>query len=65
MQCSPRKTEYAVKLLHEYHDVEMPNLGLSKGDVDNILAYLETTASGVVRRSPLRRQPRPQPAAQG
>ena len=41
-----KKDEYAVKLLHEYHDVEMPNLGLSKGDVDNLLAYLETTAAG-------------------
>ncbi|HEX5232947.1 MAG TPA: c-type cytochrome [Bradyrhizobium sp.] len=41
-----KKDEYAVKLLHEYHDVEMPNLGLSKGDVDNLLAYLATTASG-------------------
>ena len=30
-----KKDEYAVKLLHEYHDMAMPNLGLSKGDVDN------------------------------
>ena len=41
-----KKDPYAVSLLHEYHDVEMPNLGLSKPDVDAILAYLETTASG-------------------
>ncbi len=41
-----KKDPYAVNLLHQFHDVEMPNLGLSKSDVDNILAYLETTASG-------------------
>ena len=41
-----KKDPYAEKLLHEFHDVQMPNLGLSKTDVDNILAYLETTASG-------------------
>jgi cytochrome c2 len=41
-----KKDEYAVKLLHEYHDMAMPNLGLSKGDADNILAYLESAGSG-------------------
>src|SRR6476646_10160995 len=29
-----KKDEYAVKLLHEYHDMAMPNLGLSKGNAD-------------------------------
>jgi cytochrome c2 len=41
-----KKDPYAVKLLHQYHDVEMPNLGLSKSDINSILAYLDTTASG-------------------
>jgi cytochrome c2 len=41
-----KKDEYAVKLLHEYHDVAMPNLGLNQGEVENILAYLETTGAG-------------------
>jgi mono/diheme cytochrome c family protein len=41
-----KKDPYAVSLLHEFHDVEMPNLGLTKPDIDAILAYLETTASG-------------------
>jgi cytochrome c2 len=41
-----KKDPVAIGLLHEFHDVEMPNLGLSKSDVNAILAYLETTASG-------------------
>jgi len=41
-----KKDPYAENLLHKFHDVPMPNLGLSKSDVDAILAYLETTASG-------------------
>jgi cytochrome c2 len=36
------KDEYAVNLLHKYHDVQMPSLGLSTPDVDNILAFLAT-----------------------
>jgi cytochrome c2 len=35
-----KKDEYAVNLLHKYHDVQMPNLGLGTSDVDNILAFL-------------------------
>jgi mono/diheme cytochrome c family protein len=46
-----KKDPYAVNLLHQFHDVEMPNLGLSKPDVDNILAYLETAASGAAAQS--------------
>ena len=42
----------------KYHDMEMPNLGLSKADVDNILAYLETTARG---RCSAEAAPRPRP----
>ena len=34
------KDEYAVNLLHKYHDVQMPSLGLSPTEVDNILAFL-------------------------
>ncbi|MDE2603745.1 MAG: c-type cytochrome [Bradyrhizobium sp.] len=41
-----KKDEYAVKLLNEFHGMAMPNLGLSKGDVDNIIAYLESASSG-------------------
>ena len=41
-----KKDPVAIGLLHEFHDVEMPNVGLSKSDVNAILAYLETTASG-------------------
>jgi cytochrome c2 len=40
-----KKDAYAIGLLHQYHDVPMPNLGLSKSDINAILAYLET-ASG-------------------
>jgi mono/diheme cytochrome c family protein len=35
-----KKDPTAVSLLHQYHDVQMPNLGLSPSDVDTILAYL-------------------------
>ncbi|WP_300185378.1 c-type cytochrome [Bradyrhizobium sp.] len=41
-----KKDEYAVNLMHQYHDMAMPNLGLSKGDVDNIIAYLDAAAAG-------------------
>lgn len=34
------KDEYAVNLLHKYHDVQMPSLGLSTSEVDDILAFL-------------------------
>ena len=51
-----KKDPYAINLLHQFHDVPMPNLGLSASDVDAVLAYLDYAAE---RRSPLRRQPRP------
>ena len=39
------KDPVAVGLLHEFHDVPMPNLGLSSSDVTAILAYLDTAAT--------------------
>jgi cytochrome c2 len=42
-----KKDPDAIKLLQQYHNVQMPNLGLSTSDVDNILAFLATgTAAG-------------------
>ncbi len=35
-----KKDPYAIALLHQYHDVQMPNLGLSPSDINAILAYL-------------------------
>jgi len=46
-----KKDPVAIALLHEFHDVPMPNLGLSKSDINAILAYLETTASGAAAQS--------------
>ena len=44
------KDEYAVNLLHKYHDVQMPSLALSTSDVDNILAFLATdTVTGAAQ----------------
>ena len=61
-----KKDPYAVSLLHEFHDVEMPNLGLSKPDVDAILAYLETTASGAAAQpSGAAAEAKSAPAVQG
>jgi cytochrome c2 len=57
-----KKDEYAVKLMHEYHDMAMPNLGLSKGDVDNILAYLDSASAGGAAAESA---PAAEPAAQG
>ncbi|HTS53504.1 MAG TPA: cytochrome c [Burkholderiales bacterium] len=41
-----KKDPYAVSLMHQFHDMPMPNLSLSPSDVDAILAYLATAASG-------------------
>jgi mono/diheme cytochrome c family protein len=41
-----KKDPDAVNLLHQYHDVPMPNLGLSSSDVTAVLAFLETATSG-------------------
>lgn len=38
------KDPIATKLLHQFHDVPMPNLGLGASDVSAILAYLATAA---------------------
>jgi len=50
------KDEYAVNLLHKYHDVQMPSLGLSTSDVDNILAFLASPDAAAASG------PAPQPA---
>ena len=41
-----KKDPYAISLLHQFHDVPMPNLGLSASETNSIIAYLESTASG-------------------
>jgi len=41
-----KKDPYATSLLQQFHDLPMPNQGLSTSDISAILAYLETTASG-------------------
>ena len=45
-----KKDPTAIKLLQQFHNVQMPDLGLSTSDVDNILAFLgspgATAASG-------------------
>lgn len=40
-----KKDPVAISLLHEFHDVQMPNPGLSTSDVTTILAYLATAAA--------------------
>jgi len=37
-----KKDPVAISLLHQFHDVPMPNPGLSTSDITAILAYLET-----------------------
>jgi cytochrome c2 len=51
-QMVAKKDEYAVKLLHQYHDVQMPNLGLSTADVDNILAFLASPGAAAQPSGP-------------
>jgi mono/diheme cytochrome c family protein len=41
-----KKDPVAIELLHKYHDMEMPNLGLSSTEIDNLIAFLETGGSG-------------------
>jgi mono/diheme cytochrome c family protein len=36
-----KKDPYATDLLHQFHDLPMPNLGLSSSDVTAVLAYLQ------------------------
>lgn len=45
-QVLAQKDPVAVGLLHQFHDVPMPNLGLSAADIAAVLAYLGTTAPG-------------------
>jgi len=40
-----KKDPVATDLLHQFHDVPMPNLGLGTSDVTAVLAYLETAAA--------------------
>jgi cytochrome c2 len=51
-QMIAKKDETAVKLLHQYHDVQMPNLGLSASDVDNILAFLASPGAAAQASGP-------------
>jgi cytochrome c2 len=51
-QMVAKKDDYAVKLLHQYHDVQMPNLGLSATDVDNILAFLASPGAAAAASGP-------------
>lgn len=46
------KDEYAVNLLHKYHDVQMPSLGLSTSEVDDILAFLATPGAAAEASGP-------------
>ena len=40
-----KKDPTATELLHQFHDVPMPNLGLSTSDVTAVLAFLQTATS--------------------
>jgi cytochrome c2 len=40
-----KKDPVAISLLHQFHDVPMPNQGLKTSDVNAILAYLATAAA--------------------
>jgi mono/diheme cytochrome c family protein len=57
-----KKDPTAISLLHQYHDVPMPNLGLSPSDVDAIIAYLATAASAAPAQASA---PAAAPAVQG
>ncbi|MBS0327295.1 MAG: cytochrome c [Proteobacteria bacterium] len=39
------KDPVAIALLHEFHDVPMPNLGLKPAEVDDVIAYLESAST--------------------
>ena len=40
-----KKDPTATSLLHQFHDLPMPNLGLSTSDITAVLAYLDTAAA--------------------
>ncbi len=46
------KDEYAVNLLHKYHDVQMPSLGLSTSEVDDLLAFLASPGAATAASGP-------------
>jgi cytochrome c2 len=62
-----KKDDTAVKLLHQYHDVQMPNLALGPADVDNIIAFLATNTapSGAAQASGAAPQAANAPAVKG
>ena len=41
-----KKDPYAISLLHQFHDLPMPNLGLSASETNSIIAYLEIDCVG-------------------
>jgi protein SCO1/2 len=45
------KDPLAMKLLAQYKNIVMPNLRLSRSDVDNVLGYIEEESRGVERRA--------------
>jgi mono/diheme cytochrome c family protein len=51
-QMVAKKDDYAIKLLQQYHNVQMPNLGLSATDVDNIRAFLASPGAASAASGP-------------
>lgn len=46
-----KKDPYATNLLHQFHDVPMPNLGLSASDVNAVIAYLSGAQASATEAS--------------
>jgi cytochrome c2 len=59
-----KKDPYATNLLHQFHDLPMPNQGLSASQVTDVITYLETSASGAAAQ-PSATQTASAPAVQG
>jgi mono/diheme cytochrome c family protein len=55
-----KKDPVATDLLHQFHDVPMPNLGLSSSDVTAVLAYLGTATAQPSAPAPAANAPAPQ-----
>lgn len=47
-----KKDPTAIKLLQQFHNVQMPDLGLSSSDVDNILAFLGSPSAATAASGP-------------
>jgi len=60
-----KKDPVAISLLHQFHDVPMPNLGLSPSDVNAILAYLDTASGAAAQPSAPATEATSAPAVQG